>query len=673
MSSLQVTKTTNRQELLPFFNNDGCANLFIKLFVPAPAANYSINETSVSDLYTTHQIAYDIMIAKNYDNKPPEMSNNDIHPDFTDFIIRTALFHRSVDKVTKFESSKVLWDDIYMKWDTLSPESQKFYNANLMFMKYTENSWVDILSNGVDKKINFNNHSEYRISFKKKNIKDECPNFYNFIPKIDKKIFNNIWFTDKDGNKTHFDESDSSIEYTNTLKQLYCDVFNGKSDGKFKNLPDKFNNSNYQNKIFNVNVDKLIRRRLYKLHNEVSGKTQSQLPSGPLIDMVYKNIWFRDASGKLYMNDAKGQRIDYGMDDPSTIHALKADNNCFTTLVKVDKNMCTKYMHECLLDADPSGISECIRFWKEKDFYDVSKDEIHKMHPLVALRTLQKFGFREHEVYDTECGKKIKKVETKDHWVKNIMKKKLKDSFVVIEDNDKLLNYLQLLTEYVNANPGILNRDYNGKTMESDGVVSTSDAAQKLGIKMQIVPSNKFNGLIDYTKLKSMISSYHSPIKQQNYNSPTVFQQFGGHGVSTSDLNVNHTKSTYKLLFDIIYNTLKSLKEKGKILDNITIKSIYDQFSALDDGNNDLFETYIYLDKYKNFQELFGDRNSEIVTISNISKLVEKEGLLIATQETNERRLVDILGSLQSLLINQSNNDENKPEKYNKITFDFTQ
>jgi hypothetical protein len=236
---------------------------------------------------------------------------------------------------------------------------------------------------------------------------------------------------------------------------------------------------------------------------------------------------------------------------------------------------------------------------------------------------------------------------------------KFKEYFDVIEGNDKLLNYLQLLTEYVNANPGILNRDYNGKTMESEGLISTSDAAQKIGVKMQIIPSNKYNGLIDYKKLKSMLSSYDPPIMEPNYNSPFVFHQFGGQLVSTSD-SIDVIKN-YTIIRAHITIMEVLLKEKGILLDDITKNLIDSKYHTLARVNNELFNIYIYLDAYKKFQELFGDRNQEIVTISNIEKLVEKKNLLRATQKTEEISLVDILGSLQSLMINESNNDENKP------------
>jgi hypothetical protein len=484
-----------------------------------------------------------------------------------------------------------------------------------------------------------------------------------------------IWVTDK---------NDQLVSITtdadgNGLKQLYCDVFNGDDKNK---LPTEYNPKNL-NKILNVNIDKLMRRRLYNLHNVLSGKTQPQVSSGPLIDMVHKNIWFRDASGKLYKNDAKGQRIDYGMDDPATINALKADNSCFTTLVRGDdKKMCTKYMHECLLNNDPSGIDECLEFWKKEDFYDVSKNEIYKMHPLVALRTLQKFGFREHEVYDTECGKKIKKVETKDNWTANDMKTHFKDNktaLTAIETNGKLLDYLQLLSEYVNANPKILNKDYDGKTEESEGVVLASEFAQRLGLRMQIVPSNSCKGMIDTRKLEKLVSLFHDPknIQSENkhqftgltYNSPYARDQLnislpfqlGGNSFESISEYIKKRKNGSitgpEAMNALINKTIDDLKKLGKNVAKSDIDNINNKVKTLQKTELDLIEIEIYLEEYAKQIKLFGDSSINTVSLDQIRKFVEKKAILRNHQKNGETTLVQIFATLQEIL--QKNNEKN--------------
>ena len=818
MSRLQVTKM--RHELLPFFGNDGCAELFIKFFIDPSNGTNSINETAALDILKNNLASYELMIARDYvTNKGQGISDKDIHPDFTDFIVRTALFHRSVDKVNKlgkyyqlvrswFEkiksvnrlslngsdsaadeeeaakmermamneavpeaaanvadakanvakakaeaeadvdaagerkpeaeerrsavaeggffgrrmntmrggsrataiknytkkhddivnklmnalhklfphdpstTSKVLWDAVYKNWKNLSPESQKFYKSNLQFLEITdEGEEKDITQKDMDAKIDYSNNNKYRVNFIKKNIEDPCPNFFNLIPKVNKSMSNKIWVTDNNNAIVSIETNDEG----NTLKQLYCDVFKGDDTN---NLPTDYNLKN-QYKILHVNIDKLMRRRLYRLQNVVSGKTQPQVPSGPVIDMVSKNIWFRDTSGNFYKETPEG-RVNYDMDDPEFVNAFKPNNNCFNTLLKGDEQKCSRYMYECLLNADPDGISECLEFWKSKEFYDVSKDEIHKMHPLVALRTLQKFGFREHEVYDPQCGKNIKKVETKDNWVNKVMssnfKTKLGADFGEIESNNKLLDYLQLLSEYVNANPKILNKDCNEKTMESEGVVSPSEYAKLLGIQMQIVPSNQFNGLFDTNKLEKLVSSFHEsrgiqsgntqPFTGLNYSAPYARDelnigfpfQLGGHPSSEISKYIEMRKDRSRggpdVLIELISRTVNDLKKLGKNIDPIDSQKIQDKARTLKETENELIEIEIYLEEYAKQIKLFGDSDINTVTIDTIKEFVQKKASLRKFQKNGEITLVQIFAKLQEIL-QQSN--EKSPSAYRPL------
>ena len=92
MSRSEARQT--RHELAPFFGNDGRADLFIKLFL----SNYnaSINEANAAEL-ANKSMAYDVMKAQNYEVNQPGTSDTDLHSDFTDFIVDTALFHRTLD------------------------------------------------------------------------------------------------------------------------------------------------------------------------------------------------------------------------------------------------------------------------------------------------------------------------------------------------------------------------------------------------------------------------------------------------------------------------------------------------------------------------------------------------------------------------------------------------
>lgn len=77
---------------------DTRGNVFTKLFIDPTIGNtnFSINEAT-PDSIKNSELAYNIIIAKLYANKPNGINDNDIHPEFTDFIIETALYHRKIN------------------------------------------------------------------------------------------------------------------------------------------------------------------------------------------------------------------------------------------------------------------------------------------------------------------------------------------------------------------------------------------------------------------------------------------------------------------------------------------------------------------------------------------------------------------------------------------------
>jgi len=146
-----------------------------------------------------------------------------------------------------------------------------------------------------------------------------------------------------------------------------------------------------------------------------------------------------------------------------------------------------------LLKNDTESLKVCAEMWKRQDFYAVSKEEIKNMHPLVAVRTLQKFGFRIQRVEDSELKMLVKKFETVDHWMQHVLAKtwgqekhgQASTLQSTIENNENLLNYLRLLVEYVNSNLAIMNgKEFVGRSSEAAGRVARSELAMKLCIPM---------------------------------------------------------------------------------------------------------------------------------------------------------------------------------------------
>lgn len=95
-----------RSDVAPFFGNHGGSHLFYKAFIERTSDFNAINEKDVNDIRTNFPHAYSIMRACDYDNKG-NMGDNDIHYEFTDFIINTALYLRYVQNI-EYNSDSIM-------------------------------------------------------------------------------------------------------------------------------------------------------------------------------------------------------------------------------------------------------------------------------------------------------------------------------------------------------------------------------------------------------------------------------------------------------------------------------------------------------------------------------------------------------------------------------------
>jgi hypothetical protein len=795
-----MSKEDSRNELSEFFGEHGGSRLFTKLFIEPTNFTTSINAEATPDsIATTNQTAYDMMLNESYDDytKPKGSSNNDLHYQFTDFIIELALFHREIDKptgigqlvadflkkipevlnaimtdtdtnmddnsgyilndlektkkivdthigtkleeldkkyrnintrtiaeysillrenniqdknifidsfrkiidqypppYTKIDPTRSLFknivEKIWNKWDDLTPNATQFYKKHLRFFKDN----VQVSDNQIGKgPID----DTYRLNLVKTAIGSVCPRFYYLIPFLPTTI-TGIWYTDKNGTQQriipgnfnlteNYDTKGTSAPDDNfILKQLYCGVYQGKDRvGNFINLPTKWTQQNTA-KIFNINVDKLVRKLLFA-KQKLMANAGKNLPKGPLVGMADKGIWYRDNTGRLY-RDINNTRAYYGDNDPETEKMLRKDFKCYSTLLKGKPEDCEKYMIQCLLNGDANDVQACIDNWKQKDFYQVARDEIRNMHPQVALATLKKFGFGQREEHDEIAGVSLIKIESRDHWVKNqlepLWKKKTDSSGTdtvadIINKNTELLDYLDLVVQYVNANPAILNKNYSGKTNESVGVPVSSQLAMQLGIKMQKLPSNLAQ--YDAGRLSnSLVSSYYAQTRNRaygtTYSSPfspnnlylgpgtPIALQLGQSG------GYHHEKQTSgpSALKAMIEGVISDLKQLGKEIVQEDKDIIYQKLDELRKVEKELLETSMYLEEFKIAHDVFTGYRSEILSLDNIQNFVNKQRRLDSRKINGEKDLVHTLNTLvQNLSTNDKNTNTN--DNYNEINY----
>ena len=562
--------------------------------------------------------------------------------------------------LVRSDALDVLWDGIYDKWNTLTTREKGDVNAVLRFQKKTANGpWTDIQDNDMGKQIPLNEYGNYRINlYKGATMTDKCPTFSRVLPKFDTAFFGSrIWYTSTNngiqsfditnmaagvGQHLGFDVSTTNNIQENIFRLLYCAVF--RQDPVLIQLVPGVTLASFQtqwqknlNKPFSINVSKFIRRRLFEIKKN---KGVSQQQNTTLINMADKNIWLRNANGKLVRKDPNGVEVEYG-NNAAGDSILEGANKCYTTLLNTQAQECDKYMSECLLSGDPKDVQECLNFWKRQDFYTVAKEEINKMHPLIALKTLTKFGFK--QVRTTVNGRPLLQVQGREDWIKSTLSEHTKtltgatgeDLVKIITDNSKLLDYLQLLSEYVNGNPAILNKGYVAPTQTVQGTFVQTDVGKKLFPEIASTPKSARFALGSYARnnyRKIKQPSSLSPFSSSGLKMHPAFLQQGG----TSE--IPPPGYIGKRLKELLNSAFYELENNKKIVvsDKSNIMNMIDTLLAIED---ELEKTYIYIDAVANTKDLFGDQYPEVKTLKEVEILYSH----ITQNESKQKDLATLL------------------------------
>jgi hypothetical protein len=205
-----------------------------------------------------------------------------------------------------------------------------------------------------------------------------------------------------------------------------------------------------------------------EVHQELIGEDQYWFDDN--ID-INSQIFFRDNDGRLYKQDINGNKILF--DDPNIVP--KSYENCYGTGIKestylVDGNeitgTCTNFIQDCMIG---KNIDKCKTYFKNPNFWEITKKEIDDMHPIIADKMINIFELDKIYVYNKELNRNLLQVKPYDAWIEKL-KNKITDSqsntteedVKIISANSKLKYYIEYLIHKVNSEPAILNKDYTG-------------------------------------------------------------------------------------------------------------------------------------------------------------------------------------------------------------------
>lgn len=378
------------------------------------------------------------------------------------------------------------------------------------------------------------------------------------------------------------------------------------------------------------------------------------------IDMKKKFV--RDSSGNLLMEEPGKAGLSV-MGDEYFNQVSNVQDNCYNT--GVPGGQCNKFMFECLLSNESETTKKCIdSLMASDDFFGEARADIKNLHPILALRILQQFGFRKYQEYDHVASMPLYKVECVNSWMKHYLAKNVSaDQIKAMISDDRsahLLKYLGLVVQFVNANPAILNKNYTGSSNEAKGLFIPNQFLQSLGFDEKFTErTDKTTYIKDIGRLRSHLQynawwrpsqkmlGYPPFLGSGNYTPGYPMLQGGGGGGATCAHVHALRNSGQSLGSDLIKGLLeKVLREfmgRGKKLDSTDEQNMKGRIEKIKGLENQLIETLCYIDEYNGLMAAYGDNTNQTVSEAELKKLLGRADVILGKQQHYYGNVLDDL------------------------------
>lgn len=572
-----------------------------------------------------------------------------------------------------------LFKNVIQRWSSLHVDTKDFYDTFIgVEENTTKRGWQPVHSSQYTKKFGGVYEVEsIRINLKKGN---SATRFEESIPLIP-PMFTRLSYTDASGTvKTVALDPLENGAGNPALREIYAVASKGgktvpEPNSKYPksikgtiNLPGL---ASYTGTHFSYKMDKLVKDMLYDLANATRiskkpGDVDDSLfgDSSSVIDMIDGHTWSRSSPGVYQKVDRSGRTTSYGRNDPATVSMLKASHSCYSS--GYNGKECDTYIHKALLEGDKLVVDKKLsELLLTGDFFVNAQKDINNMHPLIALRTLQRFGFREHDVYDNQAGRSIRKIETKDHWLtSDALGKKFpeKDELDAIKKSGKLLDYLDTVARYVNANPGILNDGHRGASDEGSGFLASSDYVNSLGIKQR--KEARQGGQKVYRRLGAHLKTVGpstSPFTMTStgligqfkgtpartpdliLSTPVVVGQHGGSGAILRGFNEgSDVSSGADYITEVVRSSLNDLRGTGRYLKADDVQRVENALNRLSKDEEKLLRLVHMIEEYNRLLVAQKDYKTEGVSISKVNDLLEKHAR-VSSRHYNDQQALQVL------------------------------
>lgn len=444
-------------------------------------------------------------------------------------------------------------------------------------------------------------------------------------------------------------------------------------------------------KDFSYRYNEFVASQLEDAFNAASDETPVEedeySDSDKYIDLINTNIWYtkKDGDRTIFTKTVDGREVSYSSKDPEGQRLLKASNKCYSSLFTDDLGKCKTHIKDCLLNkettSNPDALKNCLKdFSLRSDFFETAKKEINEMHPIVAHLTLRRLGFGYDMVTDPKTGQSIKRVCSAKRWLDHYVRKvyigadgKLDESaFNAVKAQENLINYLDLIVSYVNANPGILNKDYVGSSSDPldsqylPAFAGTNPSGLGLKLRQEYnLDSGDTMGIVLGARALSNTLGYARPVVPyvQAGNSflsllntvrvtPSVpLIRYGGGQTGGRFVGWKRTVNGQPIfgasLIKHTFNHLcASLKARGKTLSSETQKRLSSRIDKMIECEKKVMESLVKIEEYVFQLDAFKDYGVKSVSEGQIRNEMEKFDKLQSVGYSESKFFADIIMKL---------------------------
>jgi hypothetical protein len=383
-------------------------------------------------------------------------------------------------------------------------------------------------------------------------------------------------------------------------------------------------------------------------------KSETGAVSDPSTSLIFAEsadpeVWIRNSAGRLVSaeNGAEAGAANVGNDACAGTKVV--DGAAGLT--------CTAYVSQCLIG---ENIDKCRDYFDSADFYTNTIEEVQKMDPMVAVKMLRKFGFKEVSEYDSDRRMNIVTIEPVAKWIEGLTGMAEQGTIDAISANNPLKQYLGWIIQLVNRNTAILNPGYRGDldANSHDPNRFSYTGFAKMGIRARRPVRNSCYKDID--AIANAIDQHNITLGIR-LNAPIVggivparLMMRGGGSYATlsqSESSVAQLKSNRRNTSEILSKTFEYLTKKleafNKGISTKDSSKITELINDLAKKEEKLYEVIDFVEKYAMLVDVFGEKRvAEVVTVDQMKKAVQARSKLFSKKVKRETDIVSVLKSL---------------------------